>query len=638
MDYSSPTFGVLSWTMPELAVTGNTGTISSGTAVSGTKIPDIVCSMQQITTFIDASGRTITVKSSQIYRNNPLFALTATTSGNPVAGGVSDIMFNCNAKTLGVYLEPSNLTFVLEAQASQGGAYVPIMKKSILTGKVGYAKDSSAFKSIGTFSFYGKDIEEALKATKEFTSNVRVKVYGNLKVHWTNYATPLYTFPIGINDIPITYPVKVVPAYKPTTSTTTTNVKASDLDGDGFIDTYDTCPYQKETFNGYKDTDGCPDTPPVPTTQTDGTDEQPVTQNTCPAGQVWSVNKCVSNDAHTVKITCDVNTVAGTNGCIPLKSFIASCIKLEGGSICQTVPDVPTFDVGVQYLPTNSLTGDLKGSQKRVAEMELRPQIDFSQVTKTIGYSNPQFVHKYDLLVNGEAKVSDADLSSRQMTLTNSMSPTKFYQISLIKIQPEELFQKLREVNGGGFNLSEGDALTFVLKVSGGMSATSGLDKFSVAVDGLEYSYNMVWTDSTSADPEPCQGLSGQAIVDCLADNDVDTTDDGSTGGYCENLTAEQCLEAGKDQPINIPGLFQDYIDSLAGKDTQNTGNPKGSGGDGIFCDGVSDITECIAILQGNLNKTESGVQFYQVVVYGLIFLIFILFIIVIVKLVRRKR
>ncbi|MEM4663033.1 MAG: hypothetical protein QXM75_03345 [Candidatus Diapherotrites archaeon] len=38
---------------------------------------------------------------------------------------------------------------------------------------------------------------------------------------------------------------------------------AVDTDGDGIKDEIDQCPKQKETFNGYLDNDGCPDTLPV---------------------------------------------------------------------------------------------------------------------------------------------------------------------------------------------------------------------------------------------------------------------------------------------------------------------------------------------------------------------------------------
>ena len=36
-----------------------------------------------------------------------------------------------------------------------------------------------------------------------------------------------------------------------------------DFDGDGIFDNVDSCPSQPENYNGYQDTDGCPDTPPI---------------------------------------------------------------------------------------------------------------------------------------------------------------------------------------------------------------------------------------------------------------------------------------------------------------------------------------------------------------------------------------
>lgn len=37
-----------------------------------------------------------------------------------------------------------------------------------------------------------------------------------------------------------------------------------DGDGDGIYAPHDQCPFAPETFNGYQDADGCPDTPPPP--------------------------------------------------------------------------------------------------------------------------------------------------------------------------------------------------------------------------------------------------------------------------------------------------------------------------------------------------------------------------------------
>jgi outer membrane protein OmpA-like peptidoglycan-associated protein len=37
--------------------------------------------------------------------------------------------------------------------------------------------------------------------------------------------------------------------------------REGDRDGDGILDTFDSCPDQRETYNGYEDIDGCPDEP-----------------------------------------------------------------------------------------------------------------------------------------------------------------------------------------------------------------------------------------------------------------------------------------------------------------------------------------------------------------------------------------
>jgi len=51
----------------------------------------------------------------------------------------------------------------------------------------------------------------------------------------------------------------------------------NDDDNDGVVDSLDTCPLQPETFNGYQDTDGCPDTPPSASSTTPPSTAQPAT-------------------------------------------------------------------------------------------------------------------------------------------------------------------------------------------------------------------------------------------------------------------------------------------------------------------------------------------------------------------------
>ena len=62
----------------------------------------------------------------------------------------------------------------------------------------------------------------------------------------------------------------------------------TDTDKDGIPDNLDKCPKEAETFNGYQDTDGCPDT--VPSESSSGTPQ-------CQEGYYYDSSKqaCVPN-------------------------------------------------------------------------------------------------------------------------------------------------------------------------------------------------------------------------------------------------------------------------------------------------------------------------------------------------------
>jgi C1A family cysteine protease len=55
-----------------------------------------------------------------------------------------------------------------------------------------------------------------------------------------------------------------------------------DSDADGIPNVSDVCPTQKETVNGYQDTDGCPDTVPTPTPTDTDADGIPDVSDACP--------------------------------------------------------------------------------------------------------------------------------------------------------------------------------------------------------------------------------------------------------------------------------------------------------------------------------------------------------------------
>jgi outer membrane protein OmpA-like peptidoglycan-associated protein len=55
--------------------------------------------------------------------------------------------------------------------------------------------------------------------------------------------------------------LELSPREKCTDDVVVVQAKDGDRDGDGILDSFDQCPDQRETYNGYEDLDGCPDDP-----------------------------------------------------------------------------------------------------------------------------------------------------------------------------------------------------------------------------------------------------------------------------------------------------------------------------------------------------------------------------------------
>jgi hypothetical protein len=70
------------------------------------------------------------------------------------------------------------------------------------------------------------------------------------------------------DDPELVRPIRLLVSSEFATDFNPTGRGGRDRDGDGIPDKSDACPTQKETVNGYQDSDGCPDT--IPTIDTDG--------------------------------------------------------------------------------------------------------------------------------------------------------------------------------------------------------------------------------------------------------------------------------------------------------------------------------------------------------------------------------
>ena len=142
----------------------------------------------------------------------------------------------------------------------------------------------------------------------------------------------------------------------------------TDTDGDGIIDSADSCPYNPETVNDYKDSDGCPDTPPttdttppiisVPSNTTIESSEEltPVTFNvvsndgvdgkinpTCdpPSGSLFPVG--------ITSVTCTATDSAGNTA---TKSFTVKVIYVDKKPPVITVSSINSIQSGDGFIVT----------------------------------------------------------------------------------------------------------------------------------------------------------------------------------------------------------------------------------------------------------------------------------------------
>jgi hypothetical protein len=124
--------------------------------------------------------------------------------------------------------------------------------------------------------------------------------------------------------------------------------KQTDSDGDGIKDANDACPAQKETVNGYQDSDGCPDTAPAPTaTDSDG-DGIADSNDACPA-QKETVNGYQDSDGcpDIVPDTDGDGIVDTQDGCPTEKETVNGYQDADG------CPDTPPVVLPPTTLPTS---------------------------------------------------------------------------------------------------------------------------------------------------------------------------------------------------------------------------------------------------------------------------------------------
>lgn len=593
--------GILSYTIPNLPEFS-----------VATKIPDITCTVQQINTIVDSQGRTVTVKSSQRFSDNPTLALLATTSNNPLAGMVPEVVFGCSAPA-DITVAPSTLTLRVFASNIQGGS-IPVDVKTITTSQVKLAKGSNELKSLGWFSIYGRDVEPLINSDTKFTSYMKFQISGNIQIYYTGYPNAKYTFPVTVSSIPTEYSAFVDAKYSPTTST----VKASDVDNDEILDVYDICPGTPETFNGYKDADGCADTnPTTPAPTPTPTPQPPVTPTTCPTGQVWATDKCVPN-AYTGIFGLGYKIVLGS------RTIENDLTKLEGKPISLNPLDFINFE------------------NDRFVTMLIQPIIKLDQSTQFLNPGTSSLIYKgLIILPSGKELEIPGFGTSGSNKLTKDSS--QYIHLPPVEMTSDMISSVLR--NSKDVSQTNPTDVTLNIRIDGSFDFTDSQTskKLQGVLKDAGFAYFITFDPKIVDDPnkEPCQGLSGQELVDCIgikcgqntADDAYCTPEPGASGGYCEGLTLQQCIDKGKDAPTT---------DAPKGSVSSGKKDPT-TNGTALICDGTISLSTCLEQGSAISNKaTEQlssifGLDQQTFMIYLGIGLVFVLIIAIIIKKATKK-
>jgi hypothetical protein len=239
---------------------------------------NIECDIKQTTTVVDNQGKTIKILQSSMLSANPLLDIVNQSDDRPVSVFVVIPKIFCTTDNENITVKKSNLNLSI-----YGG--ISTVKESLSYQSNAYFKDGGGTgeQNLGWFSVNDDTIENVLINDKgSYNSELRFDVTGNVQIVYDNAPYDLMTIPINAGDIMTKWQFRNL----------VDDPEPIDTDGDGITDDYDKCPTEKETFNGYKDNDGCPDsvpTPePTPIPEVTPTDEEICTSN----GKSWDNGVC----------------------------------------------------------------------------------------------------------------------------------------------------------------------------------------------------------------------------------------------------------------------------------------------------------------------------------------------------------
>lgn len=295
----------------------------------------ITCRVKQTTHAIDSTGITREQVQSKLLEGNPLLSVT-TVSGIKMAGYVVEPKIFCsnNFSTSGLS-NPDRFTFVidpssllLQVSARDKDGITKVSYNTSFNTKSASIPIGGTEKSLGTVGVYASQVEANLQ-DGSYSTTTKFDLRGNLVVYWQGYAGQKYKIPVNNGDIVSYHNAKIEKG-----STGTSTFTGDDKDGDGIKDAYDKCPTQPENYNGYQDSDGCPDVSPTTTTTTTSSTSPVIYAECIPTGKTWYFD---SNSKTTSYCGVKYNTVSGACGFYDIATkqciTLASKISLPSGDV-----------------------------------------------------------------------------------------------------------------------------------------------------------------------------------------------------------------------------------------------------------------------------------------------------------------
>lgn len=249
-------------------------------------LPAVECKVKQTTKIYDVNGKLSRTEESRGIQGSP--QLQTGSLVTPANVGTSHytvepkIFCQIQQGFPNLLVTPSDLTVQVYGQTNPASEQrVLLQSQNLRTYQVIFTDREfvDPEKIIGITRINANDIEPLFQ-NQNFNSQLEFRVFGTINMKFdTTQLTTTYEIPVLENQIRSYYVQPVRVDQEP------------DRDLDGIIDVSDNCPDQKETFNNYQDTDGCPDTKPSTTqtgTTTTGTPEPIVDKASCNAdGKTW---------------------------------------------------------------------------------------------------------------------------------------------------------------------------------------------------------------------------------------------------------------------------------------------------------------------------------------------------------------